>query len=422
MKNHTAYLTSLLVAGLLLITTAAAGQNTTNSPFTRYGYGRLEDGCFSRSQSMGDVAIALYSPLHINPVNPATYTSTDSTTFLFEVGISGLVSNFESAGARKTTFTGNLDYVAFQTPITKWLGASVGLIPFSYVGYNYSISDSIEMPGTSSPQRYEQAFQGSGGISQLYLGLTFNILDYVTFGANAYYMFGNLSHYRTMSYSVSSLNNYTNVYRQQEHISNWNVRFGLQYHQPIGRDHRLTLGAIYEFRTPMYGQYSQRMMGVDTIETEQPLRNYFEMPQTWGVGLSYEYRDRLTVAADFTMREFANAKFAGVRDTLANSIKAALGVEYIHNPVGRRYVERMWWRLGANYRNSYTRIMGVTTNDFSISLGLGFPLRTSKTIIHVNLEYGNIGSGRFARLKEDYFKFGVSFSLNETWFVKNKIR
>ena len=73
------------------------------------------------------------------------------------------------------------------------------------------------------------------------------------------------------------------------------------------------------------------------------------------------------------------------------------------------------------YNNSYAKINNKQTNNFSITCGVGLPLRTSKTIINVNFEYGNIG-GVSAILKENYFKFGLNFSLNETWFVKAKVR
>jgi hypothetical protein len=81
----------------------------------------------------------------------------------------------------------------------------------------------------------------------------------------------------------------------------------------------------------------------------------------------------------------------------------------------------MSWRIGANYNNSYAKINGKQAGDFSITFGLGLPLRTSKTVINVNFEYGNAG-GMTAALKENYFKFGLNFSLNETWFVKAKVR
>jgi len=415
---------AMIVAMVLSVMTAGElhGQMSTNSPFTRYGYGQLEDGGFSRTQSMGGTSIAIYSPLHINPLNPATYTSTDSTTFLFEVGVSGLLSNFKSGDATKNTFTGKLDYVALQSPITKWLGLSVGLLPYSYVGYNYNTNDSIELPGTSTKQFYAQSFQGSGGINQVYLGLTFNLFDYVTFGANGYYMFGNLNHYRTMEYTTSNINNYQTIVRSQQHISNFNVRFGLQYHQPIGKSHLLTLGAIYEFQSPLQGDYEMLKYGVDTLSANTKSGEYFEMPQMWGVGIAYEYKKRLTLSADFAMYEFGKALFEGNRGTLADRMKVAFGAEYIHNPLGRRYVDRMWWRIGANYRNSYIKMDDGQTNDFSITLGVGFPLKTSRTIIHFNFEYGNIGSQQYTKLQENYFKFGLSFSLNEMWYVKQKIR
>lgn len=409
---------------LVVITTChtAHCQITTNSPFTRYGYGQLEDAGFSRTQSMGGTSVAMYSPLHINPVNPATYTSTDSTTFLFEVGISGLLSNFKSGDASKNTFTGRLDYIALQSPITKWLGLSAGLLPYSYIGYNYTINDSIDLPGTETKQFYTQGYQGNGGINQVYLGLTFNLFDYVTFGANGYYMFGNLNHFRTMSYSTSNLDNYGTVFRSQQHVNNFNVRFGLQYHQPFGKSHKLTLGAIYEFQTGLHGDYELLKYGVDTLTVQANSEDYFQMPQMYGVGITYEYQNRLTLGADFTMYEFGKALFEGIRGSLADRMKIAVGAEYVNNPQGRRYVDRMWWRLGANYRKSYIKVDDMQTTDFSITLGIGFPLRTSRTIIHFNMEYGNVGSQQFAKLQENYFKFGFSLSLNEMWFVKQKIR
>lgn len=415
--------TNIVLSTLLMLATSQViGQNITNSPFTRYGYGQLEDGCFARTQSMGGLSYGLYSPNHINPINPATYTSTDSTTFLFEMGVSGLLSSFDSKGTTENTFSGKLDYVALQFLATKWLGLSAGLLPYSYVGYNYGVNDSISLAGEENPQQYYQTFQGMGGINQVYLGLTFNILDYITLGANGYYMFGNLNHYRTMMYTSSDALTYAAIVKEQEHINNFNVRFGVQYHQPIGKDHLITLGAIYEFRSKLKGDYTLTKIAVDTLELKDDNGSLFEMPQMWGVGFSYNYQKRLTVGADFTMQEFGNAMFAGKRDSLENRMRVAAGIEYIYNPLGRRYIDRMWWRIGANYRNSYTRIQGKTSNDFSVTFGIGFPLRTSKTVLHFNMEYGKIGVNNAQTIKEQYIKFGLCFSLNETWFVKNKIR
>ncbi len=404
---------------VLILSVVMIAQNSTNSPYTRYGYGQLEDDCFSRSQAMGGTSIGLRTKNSINSANPASYSSIDSTSFIFEMGVSGLLSNFRSGNSQNTTFTGNLDYIALQSPITKWMGLSAGLIPFSYVGYNYNYTDSLLIPFEDEYNVYDKTYYGTGGISQVYLGLSFDIADHLALGVNGYYMFGNINHFKAVSYSTSELSTTNTIMQSNLFIRSFNTRFGLQYHETIGDKHKFTIGAIYEFCSGMNGTFEQTTTGTDTIKINSS--ELFEMPSLYGGGFTYTYDDRLTFGADFTLQEYSKALYYGKRDTLANRMKIALGAEYIHNPRGRDYIDRMAWRLGANYRNSYATVNGIQASEFSITCGVGLPLRTSKTVINVNFEYGNIG-GMAATLKENYIKFGLNFALNETWFIKAKVR
>lgn len=407
-----------IIIGLILSMMIMA-QNNTNSPYTRYGYGQLEDDCFSRSQAMGGTSIGLRTKNSINPNNPASYSSLDSTSFIFEMGVSGLLSNFRSAGAQSTSFTGNLDYIALQSPITKWMGLSAGLIPYSYVGYNYKYTDSLKIPMSENFNVYDKTYYGTGGISQVYLGLSVDIANHLALGVNGYYMFGNINHYKAVSYNQSELTTTNTIMKSNLYVRSFNARFGLQYHETIGEKHKFNIGAIYEFRSGMNGAFEQITTGTDTLTTKS--NSLFEMPSLYGGGVMYTYDDRLMIGADFTYQEYSKALYYGKTDTLANRIKISLGAEYTHDPRGRKYIDRMSWRIGANYNNSYAKINNLQTSNFSITCGLGLPLRTSKTIINVNFEYGNIG-GLKAILKENYFKFGLNFSLNEIWFVKAKVR
>lgn len=413
MKRYLIILLGLMFAVMMF------AQNNTNSPYTRYGYGRLEDDCFSRSQAMGGTSIGLRTKNAINSTNPASYSSIDSTSFIFEMGVSGLLSNFRSGNTQNTSFTGNLDYIALQSPITKWMGLSAGLIPYSYVGYNYNYTDSIKIAMAEEYNVYDKAYYGTGGVSQVYLGLSVDIADHLAFGVNGYYMFGNINHYKAVSYSQSELTTTNTVMKANLYIRSFNARFGLQYHETIGDKHKLNIGAIYEFRSGMNGKFEQTTTGTDTLVVNS--NELFEMPSLYGGGVMYTYDNRLMIGADFTYQEYSKALYYGKRDTLANRIKISLGAEYTHDPRGRRYIDRMSWRIGANYNNSYAKINGHQAGDFSITCGLGLPLRTSRTIINVNFEYGNAG-GMNAILKENYFKFGLNFSLNETWFIKAKVR
>lgn len=408
----------LTILIMTTVTQMASAQNNTNSPITRYGYGQLEDDCFSMSQAMGGAAIGNRSKTYINPVNPASFSSIDSTSFIFEMGISGLVSNFRTGKAYNSTFTGNLDYIALQSPITKWMGLSLGLIPFSYVGYNYSFNDSVSLPSSNIQNRYIQSYNGTGGISQVYLGIAFDIANHLSIGANAYYMFGNIRHFKSINYTSAEIGTINTIHNSTLHVNSFNGRFGIQYHETIGLRHAFTIGAIYEFQSPMAGKHTSTTEAADTITSSAA--QLFDLPALYGGGISYTYDKRLTISADYTFQEFAKTRFNGATDSLYNRSKFAIGAEYIHNPRGRRYIDRMYWRIGANYRNSYIKLGNHPSPEFSITCGIGLPLRTSQTMINIHLEYGNVGT--VSTLKENYFKFGLNFSLNEIWFVKTKIR
>lgn len=410
----------LIAIAIVVAPITVMAQINTNSPYTRFGYGHLEDDSFSKSQAMGGTAIGLRDRQTINPINPASYSSIDSTSFIFEMGVSGMVSTFKSNNGANTTFTGSLDYIALQSPVTKWMGLSLGLIPYSLVGYNYSFQDSIFIPGSENKNVYSQSYYGSGGISQVYLGLSFDIAKHFSIGVNGYYMFGSINHQKAITYSTSEISTNTTLRSTNLDISSFNTRFGVQYHETVGTKHAFTIGAIYEFKSGMSGKYEQTTESADTITSS--MSQLFELPSVYGGGFTYNFDKRLTVGADFTFQEYSKALFFGKTDSLQNRMKVTLGGEYIHNPRGRRYIDRMYWRLGANFRTSYINVGNRPTNDFSITCGIGLPLRTSQTLINVNFEYGHVGAGRGSLLNERYFKFGLNFSLNEIWFVKAKIR
>ena len=355
-------LTIILVG--LIASVIIFAQNNTNSPYTRYGYGQLEDDCFSRSQAMGGTSIALRTKNAINSTNPASYSSIDSTSVIFEVGVSGLLSNFRSGNTQNTSFTGNLDYIALQSPITKWMGLSAGLIPYSYVGYNYKYKDSIQIPFEDKYNVYNKTYYGTGGISQVYLGLSFDIANHLALGVNGYYMFGNINHYKEVNYEQSELTTTNTVMLNNLYIRSFNARFGIQYHETIGDKHKFNIGAIYEFRSGMNGKFEQTTTGTDTLVLNSS--ELFEMPSLYGGGVMYTYDNRLTIGADFIYQEYSKALYYGKRDTLANRMKLSLGAEYTHDPRGRKYIDRISWRIGAKYNNSYAHINNSKINDFAI--------------------------------------------------------
>ena len=107
-------------------------------------------------------------------------------------------------------------------------------------------------------------------------------------------------------------------------------------------------------------------------------------------------------------------------DSLKNRSKISLGAEYQHNPNSKNFWEKSIFRIGANYGNSYISINNNQTADFGISFGVGLPLKNSKSIVNLGLEYRNAGTSAQNLLREDFIKFTINATFNEYWFFKRK--
>ena len=75
----------VLIIAASLMTIAVWAQNATSSPSSRFGYGELNDNLPSAYRAMGGVGIGMRSNKAINPAQPASYTSCDSMTFMFDL-------------------------------------------------------------------------------------------------------------------------------------------------------------------------------------------------------------------------------------------------------------------------------------------------------------------------------------------------
>ena len=185
----------------LVMSVGAWAQNMTSSPYSRYAYGDLNENVPTGFRAMGGVGFGMRNNKAINPAQPASYTACDSLTFMMDIAASANWSRYEDASGMRNKANGNLEYLTLQVPLYKqWIAASVGLLPYSSVGYNIVLADSIR-----SDYHYAKTYTGEGNISEVYGGLSFNICNWLALGANVYYMWGDLAHLRTLSFSEASL-------------------------------------------------------------------------------------------------------------------------------------------------------------------------------------------------------------------------
>ncbi|MCK7538904.1 MAG: hypothetical protein MZV63_52190 [Marinilabiliales bacterium] len=76
-----------LICLLALLTAGAAGQKNVLSPYARYGIGNLEQQGTFRTLAMGGISSGIRNNLTLNYVTPASYSSIDTTSFIFDFGL-----------------------------------------------------------------------------------------------------------------------------------------------------------------------------------------------------------------------------------------------------------------------------------------------------------------------------------------------
>jgi hypothetical protein len=405
---------------MFFINISSFAQNNTTSPYSRFGYGEIADNGSGKSKGMGGVSIGMRSNSSINTANPASYTGIDSLTFLFEFGAFGKQSMFsDKVTSSGKAFTANIEFLTMEFPLTRWLAASAGILPYSVVGYSFSNSDSTSMPTNSGTDNYinnTKTFSGSGNLTQTYGGLSTKIGKHFSFGVNVSYLFGSINNERYLTFDETSGTYASTLQTQTLKVKDVNLRYGLQYFTELKNKNKLTLGLILENKSRLGGTYSIESSGIDTISTSNG--SDFQTPLLIGVGGSYTIKDRITLGADFQFQNWANANYFGKTDTLKNSIKVNVGAEFLPAKITKRYFSRVVYRVGANISSGYLNVNGKSPENYALTLGLGLPVRGSKTLINLGFEYGKKGTTSNNQIREDYFKFSVSATFNELWFFK----
>ncbi len=438
----------LLIALLMIAPLLHAQQVGSNSPYGRYGYGLLVKPSVGASESMGGISYGLRRSQHVNPGNPASYSKLDSLTFIFDFGISGHYSRLNDGINKQDFYNGNFDYVAIQFPLFRKMGASVGLLPYSKVGYNFGTGRSL------SNIQYNEAYRGTGGLNQIYVGAAWEPLRYLSVGANLAYLFGNFSHSSVVIPRSAASSALVGETKREFSIRDMKYDLGIQLTYPVSRTKSVTLGLVYSPQVHM----STDVTPSEKLYVSDPYQNpwqspaqvlmtdtlrdaKFNLPHTLGVGITYQTTN-LLVGLDGTYEGWEGMAYPDKLDELTkderfnNVFRVNAGFEYVADPYSPDFFQRVRFRGGLSYGNSYVNVnvfnptrsdqrIGIGSyKELGVNLGLGLPMHDLRTG-HVSMV--NIGFGYTRQhpdtdymIKQDMFKISVSMNINEFWFFKRQ--
>lgn len=425
----------LSAAFVSLCVMAASAQSGTNSPYSQYGLGQMSDQTSGFNRGMNGLGLGFREHNQVNYINPASYSSMDSLTFIFDVGLSGQITNFNENGTKVNAKNADFEYAVAGFRAFKHVGMSFGIIPFTNVGYNYSISDYLDGDRSTI---YTNTYSGSGGIHQVYFGVGWEVLKGLSVGANASYIWGDLDRYVTNSYSDSWINTLSKYYTAT--VGSYKLDFGLQYTANLNKKNSLTLGLTYGLGHKLNSDPTCMVISTNSSTavadtTSYSVKDGLEIPMSFGAGLTWAHNNKLKLGADFNYQKWGSVKFPVynvVNDVpsyeltdnyFSDRYKVTVGGEYCDNEMGRNFFSRIRYRAGASYTSSYLKINGQDgPKEISVSAGFGIPIinnYNNRSILNISGQW--VHSSGKGMLTENTFRINIGITFNERWFMKWKV-
>lgn len=415
------YTLGLMMMVWMLCGTAGA-QNNTNSPYTRYGFGELADYGSANSRAMGGVAFALRDKYHINTANPASYSAVDSLTFIFDGGISLQKTNVSNGTIKMNVNNSSFDYITMQFRARKGLGISLGLLPYSNVGYQLGKSgdDALNADNANAVTYY-----GEGGLHQAYIGAGLVLWKNLSVGANISYFWGDIT--RSVSESFPSNSSILPLTRSEVvEMKSYKLDLGLQYTHQFGKRHEATLGVVFSpghelsNTTQVTTQKGNSSTGY-TISTRDSIATY-DLPTSLGVGVAYRYDQKWTVSADLLWQQWSKSSYMNNGDAYCDRVRVGIGAEYLPNVMGRSYLSHVKYRLGAYLSKPYYKIGNQRAADeYGLTAGFGLPIPRTRSYLNFSAQYVKLSGKKDSFLDEKTFRLCIGVTFNERWFFKRKV-
>jgi hypothetical protein len=434
-------------------------QSTSLSPYSRFGLGDIHNQAFAEQSGMAGLNAVFIDPLAINPGNPASYAFTSRPTFGLGARVQLLSINTET----QSQFVQNntINNIAFAFPMAKnKLGVAFGLMPFSSLGYNIA----QDFYNEELEQQMRLEYNGDGGITRAFLGAGYKLFNKVdtlgnltnfSAGLNVSLLFGSLNEVRK-SIFPGGYGGFNFRVEDKYRMADVSFDLGLNYSINLKKLKegssaytRLIVGAT--FRVPKnLGVNGSRLAETyalnssTNIETSRDTVSYQSygkgkvfLPAAYQLGggleIVNEKARKFFVGIEYrldTWSDFSN-NFSTTNNfnALNNSHHIVAGGSYQPTVKSSRNVmEKMHYRMGARYEQSYITLKDEQLSSYGISFGLGVPIALkrlqSPSTFNIGVEWGQRGTTANNLIREDVVNISLGLTLmphfRQGWFVQRK--
>ncbi len=391
------------------------------SPYSYFGVGETNFSATVENQMMGGNT-AYYDSVHQNMNNAASLSKLRFVNY--SVGVDLKSTNYLSNSINEKSTAAAINYISVAIP-TKLLSFSFGIKPKTSVGYLLENDDKSQTPPELN------RFTGSGGISNAFVSIGFELFENWGIGLSSSYAFGNLNHDHTKI--LENIELYTSVLSESS-ISGLDYNLSTVYQKTFNEKITLYSSIVYQPEANYKSKNSQSIStikpngsyGGDSEEIDLSatgLKNTnVKIPSSLSFGLGFGEDKKWFLGLNYMRTDEGGFK---------NQLMALDNVEFKSSQtfsVGgfllpkydsfTNYFKTLTYRIGLRYKSGGLYVNNQQINEIGINFGFGIPLAGISSA-NLGFEFGQRGTNKASLVKEKFFSIRIGVSLNDLWFVRS---
>ena len=397
---------------LCTVLTMVVGTAIAESALSGLGYGLPSTGANARASGMGMISLAIPDSLGVSYLFPAAWGGSETTRF----GFSGSFTSFSLEDMSGSDANDQADFngMAFVVPIGSERFLGMAISPYTRMDYRWSVNGSVDWAATTVVQ------QGTGGLSQGFLGISLPIRTGMRLGLAARPLFGKVDrHWRE---------NYHGVDANSSGIS------------VSDRFHGVGLGLSWQWQKPGFWSTGLSILGPASVgvqrqtvvlaagypvyDEKDELDEKYDLP--WDIILgAAQWFGRHITAFEIQYQAWGNLKNPkDLTKRFTDAFRASLGWQW--NPEYRP-LDPLWrsltYRSGIYVQDNYTLSSdGHQARRIAWTGGISIPYFGDRSRIDLALEIGWMGNKNRDGIAERSIGFTVGFNHSEEWFIGRRER
>ena len=406
---------------LILISIFGYSQRTSYSPYSYFGVGETNFSATVENQMMGGNT-AYYDSVHQNMNNAASLSKLKFVNY--SVGVDLKNTSYLSASTNEKSTSAAINYISVAIP-TKLLSFSFGIKPKTSVGYLLENDDKSKTPPELN------RFTGSGGVSNAFVSIGFELFKNWGFGFSSSYAFGNLNHYHTKI--LENIELYTRV-SSESSVSGLDYNFSSVYQKTFNEKITLYSSIIYQPEAKYKSRNNQIIstidpnssFGGDSEEIDLSalgLKNTnIKIPNSLSFGLGLGQDKKWFLGLNYMKTDeggFKNELMGLDNVEFKSSQTYSLGGFFLpeYNSF-TNYFKTLTYRFGFRYKSGGLFVNDQQINEIGVNFGFGIPLAGISSA-NLGFEFGQRGTTKASLIKEKFFSIRLGVSLNDLWFIRS---